>query len=180
MKRWVSLVILLVVIAATGYLLYQVMAGFLLPLFLAVVLAIIFQPLHNWVLRHCQSRQHLAAVLTTLIILATVLLPFCGVLSLAVHEGLVILRGNVVQHAEARFDRFREKLKLNLPFETLSIGDTKFTIQDLESLLPAAGRTAGPVRDHTRTATGRQPTLRIRRRPGPSGPDRPRSGASHA
>lgn len=135
MKRWVSLVILLAVIAAMGYLLYQVMASFLLPLFLAVVLTIIFQPLHNWVLRRCQQRRDVAAVLTTLIILATVLLPLCGVLALAVHEGLDLVRGNVVQRAEARIDRLRQKLKLNLPFEKLSIGDTQFTVQDLESLL---------------------------------------------
>ena len=45
------LFILLVVIAATGYLLYRVMASFLLPLFLAVVLTVIFRPLHDWMLR---------------------------------------------------------------------------------------------------------------------------------
>ena len=65
MSRWISLIVLLIIIMVTGALLYRVMAGFLLPLFLAAVLAVIFRPVHAWVLSRFKGRQYLAAGLTT-------------------------------------------------------------------------------------------------------------------
>ena len=45
MARIVSLVVLIVILLAVGGLFLQVMAGFLLPLFLALLLVVIFGPL---------------------------------------------------------------------------------------------------------------------------------------
>ncbi len=136
MTRWVSLFLLLVVIAATGYMLYRVMAGFLLPLFLAVVLAVIFRPLHQWILRTTGNREHVAALLTTLTILATVLVPMGAVLGLAIHEGLYAVRGNVLQRVENKVGNLRQSLRLNLPFETFPDQTGNMVeIDELESLL---------------------------------------------
>ena len=101
MSRWVSLTVLLAIIIATGWMLYRVMAGFLLPLFLATVLAVIFRPVHTWMLEKCRNRPYVAAGLTTATILLVVLVPFCGVLALGIHEG-------------HHYDR-RRRLRLSLP-----------------------------------------------------------------
>jgi predicted PurR-regulated permease PerM len=53
------------------------MAKFLLPLFLAAVLVVLFKPLHQWIVRKLPKRPHLAALLTTVVILLIVLAPTC-------------------------------------------------------------------------------------------------------
>ena len=57
MSRWISLIVLLAIIIVTAGLLYRVMAGFLLPLFLAAVLAVIFRPIHSWIFERTKKRQ---------------------------------------------------------------------------------------------------------------------------
>ncbi len=136
MSRWVSLFVLLLVIGATGYLLYRVMSGFILPLFLAVVLTIIFRPLQDWMLQKLPKHEQLAALLTTLIVLATVLLPLIGVIALAVHEGLDAVRSDFLERAELKLADVRAAARLNLPFETYPGADgNMMAIQELESLL---------------------------------------------
>ena len=136
MSRWVSLFVLLLVIGATGYLLYRVMAGFILPLFLAVVLTIIFRPLQDWMLQKLPKHEQLAALLTTLIVLATVLLPLIGVVALAIHEGLEAVRSDFLERAELKLADVRAAARLNLPFETFpGPGGNKLAIHQLESLL---------------------------------------------
>ena len=51
------------------------MGSFLLPLFLALMLAVVFQPLHRWFRAKCGGRGRLAALLTTTSILLLVLIP---------------------------------------------------------------------------------------------------------
>ena len=50
MSRLMSFVVLIGVIAVVGFLFYRVMAGFLLPLFGAAVLVVIFHPVYRWML----------------------------------------------------------------------------------------------------------------------------------
>jgi predicted PurR-regulated permease PerM len=64
-----------VILVVIGGLFLQVMAGFLLPLFLALLLVLMFGPLHRWCVRKCGLHGRLAAVLTTGSILALVLVP---------------------------------------------------------------------------------------------------------
>ncbi|HEY7493230.1 MAG TPA: AI-2E family transporter [Candidatus Tectomicrobia bacterium] len=104
--------LLLVSLAFVGLL-----QAFLLPLFWAAALAIVFHPVHQW-LRSCLgNRASLAALLTLCIILVVVILPLC-LLSLA-----------VVQEAAAFYKR-------------LETGDINVQepIQRLESLLPVVTR----------------------------------------
>ena len=51
------------------------MAQFIVPLFLACVLLVVFQPLHRWILSRLPSFPRVAALVTTILILSLVLLP---------------------------------------------------------------------------------------------------------
>jgi len=73
--RIVSFVALVVILLVIGGLFLQVMAGFLLPLFLALLLVVMFGPLHRWFARKCGRHDRIAAMLTTGSILALVLIP---------------------------------------------------------------------------------------------------------
>ncbi len=83
MSRKVSLLILLGTVVAIGMLFFRVVRPFLLPLLLAGVLAVLFRPVHLWATRMFAGRRRLAAALVTLGILAAVLIPLAGVLTLA-------------------------------------------------------------------------------------------------
>ncbi len=87
MPRVVSFIVLLAVIVLIGSMFFQVMVQFIVPLFLAAVLVVIFKPLHQWMLKKCGDRVKLAAALTTLAIVLIVLLPIGAMLIRAVSEG---------------------------------------------------------------------------------------------
>jgi len=73
--RLVSLAVLLALIVLLGSTFYQVIAPFLLPLFLAAVLAVICQPLNDYFLAKTGGRQAWAAGLTTLAVAAMLVGP---------------------------------------------------------------------------------------------------------
>ncbi|MEN6457342.1 MAG: AI-2E family transporter [Thermoguttaceae bacterium] len=75
MARIVSFVALVVILLLLGGLFLRVMAGFLLPLFLALLLAIIFGPLNRWFRRRLGGHERIAAMASTLGILLLVLVP---------------------------------------------------------------------------------------------------------
>ena len=49
--RVISFVVLLVIIGVIGTMFFRVMQGFLLPLFLAALIVVVFRPVHNFILR---------------------------------------------------------------------------------------------------------------------------------
>jgi predicted PurR-regulated permease PerM len=81
-----------------GFLFLEVMAGFFVPLFLAVLLAVLVQPLHRWIKSQLKGRTRIAAGLTTLAVLLIVFLPIL----------LVTLR--TIAEARAIFDNQNLKL----------------------------------------------------------------------
>jgi len=85
--RVVSFIVLLAILLLIGSMFFQVMVQFIVPLFLAAVLVVVFKPLHYWLLKRCGNRPRLAAALTTLSIVLIVLLPLTGMLVRAVSEG---------------------------------------------------------------------------------------------
>jgi len=87
MSRMVSFVILLAILLGIAAVFVLVMANFLIPLFLAVLLVIMFGPLYEWARQKSGGRTRLAAALTTVAILLIVLLPFSLVLWQAEREG---------------------------------------------------------------------------------------------
>ncbi len=136
MSRWMSLAILLVIIVVAFLLLYRVMASFLLPLFLAAVLTVIFRPVHNAILGKCQGRPVVAAAATTVAILLVVFLPLVGVLGLAVHEGLAAISGDVLDQAEMQVQKLRKKFGWERPFRVIVAKDgTVYILTDVERRL---------------------------------------------
>ena len=75
MARIVSFVALVVILLLIGGLFIQVMAGFLLPLFLSLLLVIMFGPVHRWFVGKCGRHDRVAALLTTGTIALLVLVP---------------------------------------------------------------------------------------------------------
>ncbi len=142
MNRMVSLSVLLALIMLLGGMLYQVIAPFILPLFLAAVLAVICQPLHNYFLRKTGQRAALAAACSTTALVAIVVVPLvAGTFISAVqlysladqhldgdwHRGLELLWRRVVSPAverikpyvpggfsEERMTEFRDQFGANL------------------------------------------------------------------
>lgn len=87
MPRVVSFIVLLAIILLIGSMFFQVMVQFIVPLFLAAVLVVIFKPLHLWVLKKLGHRTKLSAIATTILIVLIVLLPISAVMVRAVSEG---------------------------------------------------------------------------------------------
>lgn len=75
MPRVISFIVLLAIVLLVGAVFFQVMAQFMVPLFLACVLLVVFEPVHAWILRQIPRWPRLAALLTTILILLVVLLP---------------------------------------------------------------------------------------------------------
>jgi predicted PurR-regulated permease PerM len=73
--RVISFIVLLAIVLLVGAVFFQVMAQFMVPLFLACVLLVVFEPLHAWILQRIPRWPRLAALLTTALILLFVLLP---------------------------------------------------------------------------------------------------------
>ena len=95
MPRVVSFIVLLAFITLVGSMFFQVMVQFIVPLFMAAVMVVVFKPLHLWMVERCGDRRRIAAALTTLAILLLVLLPVCGLLVRAISEGATIYGGLV-------------------------------------------------------------------------------------
>ena len=81
MNRMISLSVLLALIVLLGGMLYKVIAPFVLPLFLAAVLAVICQPLHDYFLRKTGQRAAWAAAFSTSAVVAIIVVPLicCGI-----------------------------------------------------------------------------------------------------
>lgn len=75
MARIVSLIVLTLLIAFLGLTFYRVVAPFLLPLFLAGIVAMLCQPMFRYVKRRAGERTRLSAGLTTAAVLFLFLVP---------------------------------------------------------------------------------------------------------
>lgn len=75
MPRLVSLILMATLIVILAITFFQVITPFLMPLFLAAVLAMLCQPLYGRLLVWTKYRRSLAAAITTVILLAIVLVP---------------------------------------------------------------------------------------------------------
>jgi predicted PurR-regulated permease PerM len=80
--------LLLVILTTLAF--FWLIRAFLLPLFWAVVLAILFQPAQRWWLTRTRDRGSVAALLTILTILFVVMLPL-GLLGLALSREVLVL-----------------------------------------------------------------------------------------
>ncbi len=115
MSRLISFAVLIAIIIAIGLLFYKVLVGFFVPVFLAAVLVVVFRPLHRWVLQQTGQREQLAAALTTMLIVAALVLPFGVVFSSAAVQGLRLIKNNDVSVLKLRRDRLLSSLGLTMP-----------------------------------------------------------------
>ena len=92
MARIVSFVVLVAILLLIAGLFFKVMANFLLPMFLAVLLAIMFGPVHRWFILKCKGRNRLAAGLTTASIMLILLSLLMLILVPASIEGNAIYK----------------------------------------------------------------------------------------
>ncbi|MBP90778.1 MAG: hypothetical protein CMJ64_29385 [Planctomycetaceae bacterium] len=86
MTRVVSFVVLVGVIAVIGFLFYRVISDFLLPMFLAALLVVIFRPWHRWFVDKLKGRVRVAAALTTASAVVVVLGPASLIIALTLWE----------------------------------------------------------------------------------------------
>jgi predicted PurR-regulated permease PerM len=86
MSRLVSFIVLVAILLAIATLFIVVMAGFILPLFIALLLVVMFEPVHQWFIDKCKGRFRVAAGLTTLTIVLILLLPLVAIFYQAVAE----------------------------------------------------------------------------------------------
>lgn len=93
--RMVSFLVLLAILVTIGILFIRVMANFLLPMFLAVLLVVIFQPVHQWFRANFNGHDRLAAICTTTAIILIVLLPLLLIGFNATTEGIRLYRNTI-------------------------------------------------------------------------------------
>ena len=90
MARIISLVVLVAIVLVIAVLFFKVMADFLIPMFLALLLVVMFGPLHRWFKAKCRGHDRLAAGLTTAAILLIVLVPMALIVMEAAQESLTL------------------------------------------------------------------------------------------
>ena len=125
MSRIVSFVILLVIAIAVGIVCFQVMSGFILPLFMAALTVVIFRPVYLWLKDKCNGRASLAAILTTLLVMLIVLVPLGWGLSLGIAEGFQLLNADDGPGLDDFFQAIRTRAGLVMPLSGPIVADGK-------------------------------------------------------
>jgi len=115
MSRFASLIVLLASIVVIGALFYKVMIGFFVPAFLAAVMVIVFRPMHRWVMAKVGKREHLAAGITTSLIIFSVLLPTALILTLGAIQGTKLVASITPSSISLGLDNARKSLGLDSP-----------------------------------------------------------------
>src|SRR3954447_9363782 len=73
--RVISFIVLLAIVLLVGAIFFQVMAQFFVPLFLACVLLVVFEPVHRWIGDRLPNWPRTTAMLTTVSIILLVVVP---------------------------------------------------------------------------------------------------------
>ena len=116
MSRWISFVVLLGVIIVIAAFFVRVMAEFLVPLFVALLLVVIFRPVNLWFLKKTQNRPAWSALLTTCTVVLAVVLPFGAMLAMAAAEGREIAKRFDKSLILQKLDAFRSTFGLNVSY----------------------------------------------------------------
>src|SRR3954468_8605328 len=115
MSRLVSFAVLIGILVVIVVLFYQVMAGFLLPLFLAALLGVIFQPLFRWSLEKVGKNRYLAAGITTFLVLLVVLAPAGLVVTMATLQGISVVERVQATDLSGKLKKLRQDFDLDIP-----------------------------------------------------------------
>src|SRR5690349_18998244 len=117
MSRFVSFLVLIAILVVITIIFFQVMAGFLVPLFLAALLGVVVQPLYKWMLAKCNGYRHVAAGVTTTLVGLIVLLPIGLVITTATLEGISLVDRLQLGDVRTRLDKLRADFGLEIPRE---------------------------------------------------------------
>ena len=131
MGKVFSFVTLVLVTGAFGVLFFEVTSTLLLPLFLAMVIVVMFRPLHSWFMRILRGRNRAAAVITTALVLLVVVTPSVFVLVLAGSEAAKL--GRNLDEGEFRDKQHRARLSLGLDYP--HVIEMRFVERSFERLL---------------------------------------------
>ena len=116
MARVISFVVLILATSILLALFYQVVSVFLLPLFLAAVTVLMLRPLHLYVVRWCNNRRYVGAVLMTVAVLLAVLVPVLTVAMIAGYEAIELVNKLDTDAMRGQLNRARYSLGLDYPF----------------------------------------------------------------
>ena len=117
MSRKISFWILLGVIFLMVIIFFRVMASFLVPMFLAAILCVMFGPVHVWIFKKVNGRPRTAALLTTGTILLVVLVPLIILITLAILESREIVSKLDANSIKNKAEKVRTSLKLDFPYK---------------------------------------------------------------
>ncbi|MAX38515.1 AI-2E family transporter [Gimesia sp.] len=137
MVRLVSLCVIFCLILALGIMFFKVIMPFILPLFLAAVVAMISQPLMNYFIRRTNGHVRFAAGLTTTILVSAILIPLC----VGIFLGSLQLFTTVVDTLdEANWNKavrkIREKVEIsNDKFQQIVDWSHEYLEYDMDSLV---------------------------------------------
>ncbi len=135
MSRIVSFIVLLTIAILVGALSFVVMSSFLLPMFLALVLAVIFRPLHKWFMSRSAGHVRVAAGFTTSAILLIVLIPTLLILTRAAAEAASLASELEPKVIRERLSQLRREFNLEMP------------PQDVQKTLAAIGLEVDEIAD---------------------------------
>ena len=143
MARLISVIILGVFVILVAVIFFWVMASFILPLFLAAVLAVLFRPMHQWIVRKSKGYDRIAAAVTVVAILVIVLAPLITVLFRAANDAVEIVQDTGGVHVNMQgFDDLIAKAnaQFGLEMDPVELRQTlQARVQD--TLEPLARRT---------------------------------------
>ena len=134
-------------VAALTLLMFVVLSGFFQPIFWAALMGVLFQPAQNWFEHRFDGRVSLAAAMTLLVILFTVLVPTLLVAGAVAEQGLQLYQN--LQQGEVNPGAILERVERSLPDEIVAMleraGIVPETLQDRisQAALDASGFIAG-------------------------------------
>lgn len=114
MTRIISFWLLVAIIVAVALAFYRVMSGFLLPLFLAAMLVVIFKPMHEWIAARIRAPLVSAAIATVLVVVV-VFVPMVWSLIMAANEAISVARQFDANRVTRQIQRLQVLLDLDLP-----------------------------------------------------------------
>ncbi len=140
MSRLISLVVLLASIVIIGALFYKVMIGFLVPVFLAAVLVVVFRPLHRWILEKVGNREHLAAGITTALVIFSVLLPAALLITMAAAQGTSLISQINPSAIGVGLNNARKKIGLQSPCQE-NIRSIQASVEEIQKEVGSSSMT---------------------------------------
>jgi predicted PurR-regulated permease PerM len=115
MSRLVSFAVLIGILIVIVVLFYQVMEVFLLPLFMAALLGVVFQPLYRWAFDRFWKKRYVAAGVTTFLVLLMVMAPAGLVVTMAAVQSVAVFERVQATDVAGKAKTLRQEYDLDIP-----------------------------------------------------------------